>query len=203
MPELSIVMPSLLEREDRSTMYDQIQEQIDDLGTVVEFFCLMDNGPMSTGAKVAQLFGLCSGRYICRVDDDDVIEDDYIETLLKAIDQHDVDLITFDHTYNIDGQLVALTHQIPGCEQKKHPKVKGAPHAVHDRLPGPLCPVRAEIAREFSSPDISEKEDYAYKDFLNGRVETHYNINRVLYHHMWRSSNFQSRAALQWLWSRR
>lgn len=39
---------------------------------------------------------LCKGKYIAFIDSDDMITNDYIETLLKAIDEHTEDVIFFD-----------------------------------------------------------------------------------------------------------
>ena len=199
--KLSIVMPALLHRAERSTMLKQINDQIADRGTEVEFFCLLDNGPMSTGAKIQSMFDLCSGRYICLVADDDKIEHDYIETILSVIDAHNVDAITFDHTYQVDGSLLAITKQIPGCSER-HTKPADSDIEIHERLPGPLCPVKAGLAKEFRHPDASEKEDHAYKLFLRDRIKTHCNIDRILYHHIWSSDNKRERGRLQQIWKR-
>ena len=46
------------------------------------------------------------GKYIAMIDSDDMIADDYIETLLKAIDEHDEDVIYFDWQDMNTGEIV-------------------------------------------------------------------------------------------------
>jgi hypothetical protein len=180
----------------------QIHDQTVGLGDEVEFLALLDNGPLSTGAKLRTLYSMCSGRYICGVGDDDSVVHDYVSSLLSAVKAHDVDLVTFDHTYSVDGTLFALTRQVPGGPEQKIPGTDAAGLETHVRLPGPLCPVRAEIVRAFTVPDASDREDCAYKEYLKTATSTHHGIERVLYHHQWVSHNKRERDGLRETWRR-
>jgi len=200
---LSIVMPALAQRHSDSSMVRQLWQQIAPLGNEVEFFALMDNGPMSTGAKIQRLFGLCGGAFICLVADDDAVEPDYVSSILDVIKADPaVDAITFDHSYSVNGELTAITKQIPDCEEQQFVKEPGAACEIHHRLPGPLCPVRRDIASGFTHPDKSDGEDSAYKLHLRGKLKNVAHIDRVLYHHLWNSSNKREREVLKERWTR-
>jgi glycosyltransferase involved in cell wall biosynthesis len=200
---LSIIMPALAQRAERSTMAQQIYEQTVDLGDEVEFYALVDNGARSTGAKRNALLALCRGDYVCAVDDDDLIADDYIASLLRAIrENHGIDCITFNHTYEVNGNIQAITYQVSGRPQVELPKKPTDDLAVHYRLPGLLCPVRREIATAFQYPDTSHKEDYAYKDYLAEHARTYFNIPHVLYQHRWLRENVAERYRLKRRWGR-
>jgi hypothetical protein len=192
-------MPALFHRLDNNKMIGQVLEQIKDLHDQVEFICVIDNGPMPTGTKIGRLMEMSRGAYVCVVADDDEIADDYVSSLLAAIEETNADVITFDHTYSVNGRLVAITKQIPRCAQKSHHDKD--PRTDH-RLPGPLCPVRRPLALRFDHPPASDKEDLAYKEFLRDIAETYYNIDKVLYHHLWHSGNKKERSRLKVLWKR-
>ena len=51
-----------------------------------------------------------TGKYIAIVDSDDMIANDYVETLLKTIDEHNEDLIFFDWQDSCTGQIVHRPH---------------------------------------------------------------------------------------------
>ena len=195
-PVLSIVMPSLSSRAQVSHIAHQIEMQTKDLGDKVEFFELRDNGVMSTGKKLQVLYGLCSGEYICGIGDDDVVEDDYVVTLLDGIRHGPVDMITFRHSYFVNGEWNAEVVMKPGEDEWQDGD-------THYRLPSPLCPVKRDIVLGFDCPDKSDKEDCAFKDYLRWRAETSYDIPHVLYHHMWSSpDNANERDELRHRWKR-
>ena len=199
-------MPALVQRT--STMVKQVWKQIerrDPQGNraEVEFFALYDNGPMSTGKKIEKLFELCRGQYICTVADDDRIADDYLASILAAIEESPgVDVITFDHTYYVNGELVALTKQIPGGPEAEFDKKAEDPCAVHHRLPGPMCPVRRGLAVNFEHANISDGEDSCYKKYVKQWAKTYHRIDKVLYHHLWNTTNKKERDALKGVWHR-
>jgi glycosyltransferase involved in cell wall biosynthesis len=189
-------MPALLDRRHRSTMAEQVRDQIADCGEQVEFFSFMDNGPLSTGEKRYILAQACVGEYICHVDDDDRLCDDYLQAILSAIYSTSADVITFDHSYNVGGKFVAKVLQVPKCIEHDVSPV------VHHRLPGILCPVRRSLARGWNPPYISDGESNYYKRYLRLNAETYYGIDRLLYHHMWNAENEAERKTLKVNWDR-
>lgn len=50
------------------------------------------------------------GKYLGLIDSDDLVTDDYIETLLKAIDEHNEDVIVFDWKDLTTGEVVHRPH---------------------------------------------------------------------------------------------
>ncbi len=158
---------------------------------------MTDNGRMSTGEKLNLLYSMAGGRYICTVGDDDEIEADYVESLLDAAKKNNgVDVITFHHSYSVNGEHRALTIQRLGTTESQTP---GKPE-LHMRLPSPLCPVRADLAKKFQFPHLRDKEDVAYKGWLKQTLRTDFDIPRVIYHHVWLRENKGERLKLDRLW---
>lgn len=63
-------------------------------------------GAFATNVGIRQSIG----KYIALIDSDDMISDDYIETLLKAIDEHTEDVIFFDWQDMNTGEVVHRPH---------------------------------------------------------------------------------------------
>jgi hypothetical protein len=91
-PKLSILMPTLVERQkQRWKLTQEFRSQFSRLGITasnptVETLYLEDNGEMSLGEKLNQLTAMAGGEYVAVVDDDDRVAGCYVEELLKAID---------------------------------------------------------------------------------------------------------------------
>ena len=69
----------------------------------VQILWLGDNKSLITGDKRNALLSLANGRYVTFVDDDDMISNDYIESILEAI-KTSPEVITFQVSVSRDGQ---------------------------------------------------------------------------------------------------
>jgi hypothetical protein len=90
---LTIVTPTMHGRKvwlDR--MLEVLQPQLEANLETVEHFILLDGGEMSLGKKMNLLYGMAQGKYIAVVNDDDVLPDYYISTILKAAES-DADIL--------------------------------------------------------------------------------------------------------------
>ena len=83
--KLSILICSL---EDRLVQLQQLRTKLIDQSDmdVVEILTETDAGEMHTGAKRNKLLLQAKGDYIAFVDDDDMVSDDYVSKILKAIE---------------------------------------------------------------------------------------------------------------------
>lgn len=193
--KLSIVMPSHIDRYP-FPIVGQIKEQAAKFIPRVEFLCLLDNGPMSTGEKMNRLYQMAHGEYVCAIGDDDLVSPDYVETLVKALDQHPgIDVVTFDHLYYVDGSYNAVTAVGKDFINEQH-------DGLHTRRPTPKCAIRRDICLQYQSPPVSNKEDESMSEWLQGRLETGYRIARPIYTHTWHGSNKEWREQQARIWRR-
>ena len=84
MKKLSILICSLRERE---KSLNKLLEVIEPQRTSeVEIILDTDNGEVTTGFKRNRLLNAAFGEYISFIDDDDLVSNDYIVKILKAIE---------------------------------------------------------------------------------------------------------------------
>lgn len=192
---LSIVMPSLASRLENPTMtrrmVKEIERQIGD-NPHVEFIALVDNGRMSIGKKMDALNGLARGKFICGVGDDDMVVPDYLETLLVAIHEHpDVDVISFDLDYFVDGHFVSTIKESIQFRRDQPPMSQ-----IWTGPPSPKCAIKAEHCKAYKHPDSWHGEDQAFMAWVLPRLETEYYTERTLYKYFYRQGNNSKRKHL-------
>ena len=120
------------------------------------------------GIKVA------TGKYIAFVDSDDMVTNDYVEVLLKAIDERNEDIIFFNWA---DFNQNTIT---------RHPENYAVWKAIYKR---DICP--------YFNEDVEFNEDVFFQEELNKKQHSVYYIDRVLYIYnsnrvgsqMWRRDN--------------
>src|SRR5665213_1512186 len=67
----------------------------------VEILWLGDTKTMTVGEKRNKLLSISKGDYVCFVDDDDWVADDYIDEILNGIESKP-DCVTFNAIYSTD-----------------------------------------------------------------------------------------------------
>lgn len=184
-PKLSILIPSIPSRmESRMIpLFNKIQSQIDKLNNPkdVELLCFIDNKRRSIGFKRESLVNIARGDYLAFVDDDDSVEDHYIEKAIDAIyNNPGVDVITFKENIFINetGPFV-LTFQL-GYETNDPVEVPNA-----RRPPWHSCFWKREIAQSCHFPDLMYGEDWGWVLQLNQIAKTSYHINDIMKSYSW------------------
>ena len=83
LPELSILICSLEERKEEflSRIISILTPQIKD--NDVEIVILTDDGEMPIGTKRNLSLDVSNGKYVCFIDDDDIVSDKYVELVLS------------------------------------------------------------------------------------------------------------------------
>src|SRR5665213_3420706 len=109
--KLSILICSLQKRLNQlALLAEHLQKQAE--GKPVEILWLGDNKTMSVGEKRNKLLAMAKGDYVCFVDDDDWVADDYIESILKGAEQKP-DCICFDAVYSTDeGDTIPVHYSV-------------------------------------------------------------------------------------------
>jgi len=155
-PIWSILICTLDERRAQfEKLRTAIQKQIDVAGLTefVEICWISDNRQMPTGTKRNLLLKQSRGEYVCFVDDDDALHDNYVrmifEKLLKKPDCVNlIGIITFDGK-NPKTFLHSIKYNNKYCEE----------NGVYYRPPNHLNPIKRSIAIQFPFPDIYIGED--------------------------------------------
>lgn len=184
-PKLSILIPSIPSRiQDRMIpLYNKLQSQVDKLDNPkdVELLCVVDNKRRSIGYKRESLVYIARGNYLAFVDDDDDIEDYYIEEAINAIDNNPgVDVITFKERVWLNGLgpyflTFELGYPVNDPVQKENAK----------RPPWHSCFWKRKIAQKYHFPDLMEGEDWAWVSQVNQDAKTSAHIDKFMKIYRW------------------
>jgi glycosyltransferase involved in cell wall biosynthesis len=179
-PKLSILIPSVPSRVTTKMLklFNNLEEQVQKLPNPndVEILVFLDNKKRSIGYKRESLLTIARGKYVAFADDDDLIENYYIEEAIKAIDSSDnVDVITFKERVFINKKgPYELTFQL-GYSNNDEVTVPNA-----KRPPWHCCFWRRDLAQKFHYPDSMYGEDWAWASQANQEAKTSYHIDNFM-----------------------
>ena len=154
--KFSILMLSIPERIDSmKSAVKHLQEQADALGQgkAIEILVLLDNRSKSISEKRNDLLQMARGKYIAFLDDDDAVSKDYMSKILKAIDENDVDCISFNQWCSLDGEPMDVEFGIGNPHGQLWRDEDGFLGDIK-RPPYHMCLWRSEIAK-IASDSIS------------------------------------------------
>jgi hypothetical protein len=156
---------------------DQINSQINALDPrlhdTVEYLILTDNRQRCVGLKRNNLLDLAQGRYLCFIDDDDRLADDYLSSILTAITERP-DVVTFLADVSMSGG--------PPVECRYSLEYTANQNSrTYKRMPNHLCPVKTDLARRVKFPQTNWGEDDGYAYDLRPHLRTEIHIPRTLY----------------------
>lgn len=195
-PTWSICIATLASRKLKlARLLDVLLPQAEAFLPQVEILGLHNNGERPGGpAPVKQdLLMAATGDYFSIVDDDDMVEPDYVPVILEAMGSG-ADYIAFDHVYYCDGvrqpKMVRSGLDMPGW---------GSPQLDQDLpyLPRDVTqvnPMRLELARrgDFTARS-SGFEDWAWVEMVRPLLKTQTRIDRALYHYFYSSADTNQR----------
>lgn len=173
---LSILICSLEERQEQfSFLYSKLYHQINDnnLDSCIEVLHETDNGQMPVGQKRNLLLSRAKGDYICFVDDDDDITDDYITSIIDA-------LKTKPDCIGIIGLLRTKKVDIPFKHSIQFQDWYTGTDAFY-RTPNHLNPIKRNIACKVGFPFQNNGEDHYYSKGLKTRLKTEVYIDHPIY----------------------
>jgi len=185
---LTIGILSLEERKDEylTRLLNFLSNQMTpDLKEKVEIVVNIDDGVKSVGHKRNEVLDRASGKFVCFVDDDDGVDDEYVKSIVDAIENNDeLDCIGFSGMYYVNGNPRMVF---------KHANAYGGHYkdssGVQHRPVNHLNPVRTEIARKVKFPEknFGEDSDYCDRLFDSGLLKNEVILNKVMYHYYWAS----------------
>lgn len=134
------------------------------------------------GVKRNDLLLNAPGKYVCFIDDDDRISDNYLALLFDGIFQ-DVDCCNLKGIYYKDGVEEANFEHSLKYDHYFEEMVDGK--RLLCRPPNHLNMIRAEIAKKFPFPCTSygEDTDWAMEICKSGLIQTEHEIQSILYYY--------------------
>lgn len=148
----------------------------------VEVLVFEDNKEHSVGWKRNRLIESAAGEFICFVDDDDDVADDYILQIMTAISRNPtVDCIGFRGLLSVAGQG---SHQVH-YSLENHGQIESG--GTYYRLPCHLTPLRksAIVGHQCRFPDqnFGEDADFSAQLMRTKALRSEAFVNKVLYHY--------------------
>jgi glycosyltransferase involved in cell wall biosynthesis len=173
-PLLSILIPTLpIRNKLLSVLYIKLNSQRID-GEVE--ILTNDDTTIQIGEKRNRMLKAARGKYICFVDDDDLVSDNYVSLIIEGL-RTDPDCCSLNGIITTDGRNPKLfKHSV---EYKTLYEKDG----IYYRPVNHLNAVRTSIAREIGFPDwkYSEDTNYAIRMEASGLLKTEWKIEPVIY----------------------
>lgn len=188
--KLSILIPTISSRRQLlDKLCKEISSQVAKLNIHDQVEILIDphEPPISIGQKRNGLTETASGKYICFVDDDDMIGPNYIKHIFEGI-ANDVDCISLLGVMTTDGENPEVfEHSLKYTSWKTNEMlVVGKPK--YERNPNHLNVIRSSIAKKFKFPEKSHGEDHDWSRQLQMSLElkTEHIVDEVIYYYQYR-----------------
>lgn len=176
---LSILILTIPGREEKlARLMTILKHQItDDVEVVIEH----DECVLSVGAKRNNALDNAKGRYICFMDDDDMVSPNYVKHVLNIIRNTDVDCCSLNGEITINnGVPQKFIHSL---KYKTWYEEGVGKNKVYYRNPNHLNVVKREIARRVRFDDISIGEDEDYSKRLLPYLTVQGEIDETLYYY--------------------
>ena len=199
-PKLSILIPSIPSRVgDLLALYAKLQIDVITLGVDVQILTLMDNRKMSIGAKRDALVQAASGEYLAFIDDDDTYFEEYLSSILPALESKP-DVVTFKQLNTIDGKQFYVNFSLHH-EYNEEAKIdkNGNYHDI-ERLPFHVCIWKSEIAKTERFKSVNYGEDWDWAKRLIPKCNTEVHINKVLHHYIFNSQTTEASTESNEVW---
>jgi len=137
-----------------------------------------DDAKLTTGEKRNNLLNQASGDFIVFVDDDDDVDDNYVDEILKVIIENpNIDCIGINGLITFDGN-----RSKPWSISIQHGHWYETDE-MYLRTPNHISPVRRSIALQAKFPDISYGEDMEYSKRILPMCKIEVCIDKPLYHY--------------------
>jgi hypothetical protein len=181
--KFSILIPTLIDRLDQFgvPMYHRMRKLADGIEDPVEILMLVDNREQILGEKRQSLVDIAQGEYVIFVDDDDDVEDNFLQAISQVSrESPGVDCIGFHSDFTVDGVV-----KVPRSEYNgKNP---GSHH----------CAWRRAVVSHIRFGPLAYREDIEWLRMLSiaGLPRTLKMIPEILYHKKYDSKT----TSTQWM----
>ena len=142
-----------------------------------------DNGTMKIGKKRNILLDKATGDYVCFVDDDDLVSDDYCTKILTALESNP-DCCSLEGLYTVNGENPILFRH--SLKYNKWETASENGKTVYYRCPNHLNVIKRSIALQVRFNDNkSNQEDKDFSDRIRPLLHTESIINGIIYHYLY------------------
>lgn len=138
------------------------------------------------GYKRNKLLEQAKGEYVCFIDDDDRVSENYLRHLVEGINKG-VDCCSLLGEITTDGKNPLLfEHSIKYKEYATNTQDK---RIRYERYPNHLNAIRSSIAKQFKFPEKNHGEDtdWATQIFKSGLIKTEHYVPDILYYYDYRT----------------
>lgn len=163
----------------------------------VEILVLTDNRSQSISEKRNVLLRAARGKFVCFLDDDDGIANNYVDALLTAATENQtVDCISFDQFCSLDGEPMNVSFGIGNPHGQLWRNEEGLLGDIK-RPPYHMCLWRREIAqseefRPMYGANGQSTEDIDWLMRLYPKVQTEYHIPEPMHMYIYNSKTTES-----------
>jgi cellulose synthase/poly-beta-1,6-N-acetylglucosamine synthase-like glycosyltransferase len=172
---LSLLICSLTERDHKlQRLLDVLNPQINEQ---VEVLWYVDNGEATIGDKRNDLVAAANGDYIAFIDDDDMVSDDYVEKILKAVES-DPDCASLTGIiYFANGASRIFDHSI------EHDGWFTGADGNYYRTPNHLNAIKASIVRRFPFKPLNHGEDQHFSNLIKHALSSEVRVAGEIYYY--------------------
>ena len=181
---LSILIPTLTSR---GHFYNRLHSQLSKLiaespfKDEIEIIPLCDNRELTIGDKRNKLLEMATGEYSVFVDDDDLVDGNYIKLIMQVLPDG-FDGIGFKGLIFTDGKNPkSFIHKVGETYREQG--------GIYYRPLNHLNPIKTSIMRKIGFPSLNHAEDFDFSNRLaeSGLIKTTYFIDAHLYMYYFRS----------------
>lgn len=178
----TILIPTLGQRADLfARLLTQLMPQVDEADGAVKVLAYWNNGELGLPTIRQTLVQAVDTQYLSFVDDDDLVVDDYVPTILEALSSSP-DFVGFQVQCYTDGEPQGVAHH-----SLAHRRWGERPGGILVRDISHINPMRAAIAKraDFRRAAPGQPEDRIWVRQLRGKLKTEVVIDRIMYHYLW------------------
>lgn len=163
----------------------------------VEILVFSDNKSQSISEKRNVLLQAARGRFVCFLDDDDGVANNYIDLILKAAEENpSVDCISFDQFCSLDGEPMNVSFGVGNPHGQLWRNEEGLLGDIK-RPPYHMCLFRREIAqseefRPIYGANGQSTEDIDWLMRLYPKIQTEYHIPEPMHMYVYNSNTTTS-----------
>lgn len=172
---LSILICSLESRQEKlQRLLEHLNNQITHQ---VEVLYYVDKGEATIGEKRNELVAAAKGDYVCFIDDDDMVSEDYVEKVLAALSSEPDCASLTGIIYFPNGSSKMFDHSI------RHDGWFTGPDGNYYRTPNHLNAIKTNLVRRFPFKPVNHGEDQHFSNLIKVVLTTEARIDGEIYYY--------------------
>lgn len=162
-------------------LYEKLLEQIGERKDV-EVLCLIDNKSMTIGEKRNKILSCARGQYVSFLDDDDMVSDDFVSSILEVIDKgQNYDVISFKQHCTVNGKQFHVDFHLTNPNEQAI--LFNGEYRDIKRKPYHMCVWKSILAKNTMFPESSYGEDLAWITQLCVKCKSEHHIDKVMHYY--------------------